>query len=100
MESKYICCAAYQTDPKSVEILNELGKKQYARWCCQYCGHFLRWGMNPKTQLTIDNRRRQINYLLQDKKENLSETELEFLQTISTLKYISPKQTIWYSNIL
>lgn len=93
------CCSQYSSNPQELTVLNEPNQKKYSRIICAYCGHWLRWGMSPKTAEQISTRQRIINLLLTDDRDCLSNVDYEFLDNIKDQKYITPKQHFRYNLI-
>lgn len=93
------CCPQYESKPQEVTVLNEPNKKKYSRINCAYCGHWLRWGMSPKTAEQIASRKHVIQVLLENDVYRLEPAEFEFLTGIKAQNYLTPKQHYRYSQI-
>lgn len=95
-----VCCLEYTFKPTENVVVMPSGSFHYSKIICGHCNRFLRWGKNPKTDDVYEQRQSTINKILNEKTDKLNQREIDFLNNISQSRFISPKQSTWFANIL
>lgn len=72
----------------------------YGKYICSNpeCKKFLGWMKDPKIDMILKNRQQTIRKIL--KKVKLTEKNREFLLNICELRHLSPKQELYYNNLI
>lgn len=81
------CCEQYDG---STKIMETPDKKQYGRYVCVYCGHFIKYIENPKLKQNHEIFV-QLNQLV-EKEIIVDEIEKRFIQKQINRKVLTPKQ--------
>ena len=85
----YKCCKNYDGTLDEVKQTNGL---HYAKAVCIHCKHFIKWLPNPNITKRIEERNKEIDKLLSENSDNLTEKQKNFLQDIKIKRFPTLKQ--------
>ena len=72
---------------------------QYGRLSCGDCGRWLSWLPNPLITQKQEERNQAITKILANYRSRLTTAEINFLQSVSKCRTLSPKQESWLNQI-
>lgn len=93
----YKCCPSFNGETK--EIPTGGGKHRFKQVCIS-CGHFIKWIPDPSITEKVNERKKQITSFIEQNKDKINGKHLEFLNTMTTQRFMTPRQHLYLATLM